>query len=378
MQPLTSAEKEAVTKLKSNLPDILKNAQVPENYALWTVPLDKDSTDDRLNVLLVKFLRARDMDLVKATKMLTDTLIWRKSFKADDLLDESFDDSLFSSVGYLYKTDKENRPVCYNFYGDIDQSKVFADPDKFIRWRVQLMEKCVQHIDFIHVDSMIVVHDYKGASMFGRTANAKAATKEIIKIMQDNYPEVLAVKFFVNVPWWGSTIFKLIRPLLSEATVKKFVVCSNDELYSSLTKFIPEENLPEVYRSLAPKKASTERGVNEQEKPKKKEAEVVEVLAESPEVPEPAIATVEIDEPISPNTPTAPTTTDTTNTDTTPTAPTTTVDTTHTTTAPTTATDTTHTTTAPTTATDTTHTTTAPTTATDTTTTTVDTTTITN
>lgn len=53
------------------------------------------------------------------------------------------------------------------------------------------MEKCVQHIDFVHVDSMIVVHDYKGASMFGRTANAKAATKEIIKIMQDNYPEVL-------------------------------------------------------------------------------------------------------------------------------------------------------------------------------------------
>ncbi|CEJ03061.1 hypothetical protein RMCBS344292_17052 [Rhizopus microsporus] len=372
MQPLTSAEKEAVTKLKSNLPDILKNAQVPENYALWTVPLDKDSTDDRLNVLLVKFLRARDMDLVKATKMLTDTLIWRKSFKADDLLDESFDDSLFSTVGYLYKTDKENRPVCYNFYGDIDQSKVFADPDKFIRWRVQLMEKCVQHIDFVHVDSMIVVHDYKGASMFGRTANAKAATKEIIKIMQDNYPEVLAVKFFVNVPWWGSTIFKLIRPLLSEATVKKFVVCSNDELYSSLTKFIPEENLPEVYRSLAPKKVSTERSVNEQEKPKKKEAEVVEVLADSPDAPEPAIATVEIDEPISPITPTAPTTapttttttTDATSTDTTPTAPTTT---------DTTTTDTTHTTTAPTTTTaDTTITTT------DTTTTTTDITTTTN
>lgn len=62
---------------------------------------------------------------------------------------------------------------------------------RFIRWRVQLMEKGVKLVDFVNVDSMIQVHDYKGASMFGRTANAKAATKDIIKIMQDNYPEFL-------------------------------------------------------------------------------------------------------------------------------------------------------------------------------------------
>lgn len=53
------------------------------------------------------------------------------------------------------------------------------------------MEKGVKLVDFVNVDSMIQVHDYKGASMFGRTANAKAATKDIIKIMQDNYPEFL-------------------------------------------------------------------------------------------------------------------------------------------------------------------------------------------
>lgn len=53
------------------------------------------------------------------------------------------------------------------------------------------MERGVQLIDFINTDSMLVIHDYKGASLFGRTANAKAATKEIIKILQDNYPEFL-------------------------------------------------------------------------------------------------------------------------------------------------------------------------------------------
>lgn len=134
------------------------------------------------------------------------------------------------------------------------------------------MERGVQLIDFVNVDSMIQVHDYKGASMFGRSANAKSATNTIIKLMQDNYPEFL-VSLYIYLTmrliprismhciitsgqkvlckhsvvgkvitvvcqeiymhtllfshaYHCSTIFKLIRPLLPEATIKKFVVCS--------------------------------------------------------------------------------------------------------------------------------------------------------
>ncbi|KAG2202656.1 hypothetical protein INT47_002088 [Mucor saturninus] len=224
--PLTKAEKEAVQALKADLDRVKTAANIPSDYKLWDISLDKDSTDPKLDVLLVKFLRARDLDLTKASQMLIDTLIWRKDFKTDEILDQVYDESVLGSVSYVYKTDKEGRPVCYNFYGDIDQEEVFGDVEKFIRWRVQVMERGVQLIDFVETDSMVVIHDYHNASLFGRSSNAKAATKEIIKIMQDNYPEFLAVKYFVNVPYWGSMIFKLIRPLLSEATTKKFIVCS--------------------------------------------------------------------------------------------------------------------------------------------------------
>lgn len=59
------------------------------------------------------------------------------------------------------------------------------------------MEKGIQQIDLVNVDSMIVIHDYKGASVLGRTQNAKTATKEIIKIMQDNYPEFLVGSIYL-------------------------------------------------------------------------------------------------------------------------------------------------------------------------------------
>jgi hypothetical protein len=59
------------------------------------------------------------------------------------------------------------------------------------------MERGVELIDFVETDSMVVIHDYKNASLFGRSQNAKAATKEIIKIMQDNYPEFLVSGYII-------------------------------------------------------------------------------------------------------------------------------------------------------------------------------------
>ncbi|ORY98832.1 CRAL-TRIO domain-containing protein [Syncephalastrum racemosum] len=274
VKDFTKQETEGVEKLKAKLPEILKAAFDNETpYTLWNVKLDKDSTDERLSVLLVKFLRAREHNVEIAAEMLTNTLRWRKEFKADEILEESFDQEVFGSVGYTYETDKDGRPVCYNFYGDLDQEKVFGDVQRFVRWRVQLMEKSVQLVDLEKVDSMIQVHDYNGVSMFGRSANSKAATKEIIKIMQDNYPEYLALKYFVNIPWWGSKIYNLIKSILPETTTRKFRVCSSDELLDTLTQQIPKENLPAVYVSGNGKKKE----VSSSKQPEQPE----QVLAES-------------------------------------------------------------------------------------------------
>ncbi|KAI7897891.1 CRAL-TRIO domain-containing protein [Cokeromyces recurvatus] len=246
----TVTEAVAVQQLKDALPDILTEAFGSNDvYTLWGVPLDKSSDDERIKVILIKFLRARNMDLPAAKEMLIKMLKWRKEFSADSLLEEEFDLTIFNdSIGLLYKSDKEGHPVTYNFYGGIDQEKVFGNINKFIRWRVQLMEKGVRQIDFVNTDAMLQVHDYNGASIFGRTANTKEATNILIELMQDNYPEFLSSKLFVNVPRLGSLIFKLLRPLLSEATLKKFVVCSNAELNTTLLAFIDKENLPSIYQ----------------------------------------------------------------------------------------------------------------------------------
>lgn len=56
----TVTESVAVQQMKDALPDILTEAfGTSDVYRLWGVPLDEDSNDERIKVVLMKFLKAR-------------------------------------------------------------------------------------------------------------------------------------------------------------------------------------------------------------------------------------------------------------------------------------------------------------------------------
>jgi hypothetical protein len=127
--------------------------------------------------------------------MLTNTLKWRLSFGADGILAEQLPSPPskvdFSRIGFLHKTDSEGCPVTYNLYGGLDNAEVFGNLDRFVRWRVQLMERGIALLDFVNHDQMVQVHDYDGVSFWSYDKSAKAASKAVTQIMQDNYPEFL-------------------------------------------------------------------------------------------------------------------------------------------------------------------------------------------
>jgi phosphatidylinositol transfer protein SFH5 len=74
--------------------------------------------------------------------MLVNTLRWRESFGIEKLMTEEFDPKVFGSLAHIYGKDRHGNPVTYNIYGgDQDLKAVFGDVDRFLRWRVQFMEK---------------------------------------------------------------------------------------------------------------------------------------------------------------------------------------------------------------------------------------------
>lgn len=107
------------------------------------------------------------------------------------------------------------------------------------------MERAItQGCDFLSTDSIVQVHDYADTSMFSMSAITRRASKSTIQLFSDYYPELLAAKFFVNVPRVLAWVFGAISNFLSKETVEKFVVLGDAR---ELSRWIDPEELPERY-----------------------------------------------------------------------------------------------------------------------------------
>ena len=107
------------------------------------------------------------------------------------------------------------------------------------------MERAIiQGCDFLTTDSITQVHDYANTSMFSMSAITRRASKSVIQLFADYYPELLATKFFVNVPRVLAWVFGAISNFLSKETVEKFVVLGDAR---ELSRWIEMRELPERY-----------------------------------------------------------------------------------------------------------------------------------
>ena len=82
-----------------------------EDLTLWGVPLLHSKGDERTDVILLKFLHARDVKIDDVMTMLEDMLAWRKQFHADKLIEEEICTE-FDHVAYMHGVDNEGHPIC--------------------------------------------------------------------------------------------------------------------------------------------------------------------------------------------------------------------------------------------------------------------------
>lgn len=214
-----------------------------DDLALWGIPLLYSKGDERTDVLLLKFLRARDFKVEKAMGMLQDTMAWRKDFNTDSLVDEGTPADFHSS--FILDVDREGHPVCYN--RDLSSKKSLEDEIQ-LRKRIQVLEKGIQKLDFrpngIH--SMVQVTDFAGhSSAFLR----HGVRLEIPSLLQDNYPELVAKQIFINVPWYLGALLSF--NIISPRSKSKIVLARPGKVAETLFKYISPEHVPVQYGGLS-------------------------------------------------------------------------------------------------------------------------------
>lgn len=228
---------------------------VPEEVSIWGIPL---LADERSDVILLKFLRARDFKVKEALAMLKSVVAWRKEFGIEDLLAEEFGNE-HEKVVFMHGFDKEGHPVCYNSYGEFQNKELyintFSDEEKrtkFLRWRIQFLERSIRNLDFSPdgICSFVQVNDLKNfPGIFKR--ELRQATDQAFQILQDNYPEFAAKQVMINVPWWYLAFYKMISPFFTVRTKSKFVFAGPSKTAESLFKYIAPEQVPVQYGGLS-------------------------------------------------------------------------------------------------------------------------------
>ncbi|KAK3406802.1 hypothetical protein EUGRSUZ_K02943 [Eucalyptus grandis] len=257
---LKSSEQKALQDLKlklssSHSSDSGEGEGEGVGASMWGIPLL--SGDERADVVLLKFLRARDFRVADAHAMLEKCLAWRSEFKADGIGEEDLGfKELEGVVAYMRGFDREGHPVCYNAYGvfkDKDMyERIFGDDEKlkrFLRWRIQVLERGMRALHFKPggVNSLIQITDLKDMPK----RELRVASTQILSLFQDNYPEMVARKIFINVPWYFSMLYSVFSPFLTQRTKSKFVISKEGNVAETLYKFIRPEDIPVQYGGLS-------------------------------------------------------------------------------------------------------------------------------
>ncbi|KAI9769944.1 MAG: Non-classical phosphatidylinositol transfer protein (PITP) [Geoglossum simile] len=252
-----------ITEFETALPVVLQSAGANE---IWGFQMRHIETDPKRSFqcrnILQKFLRANANNVDRASHQLIQTLKWRSEFEATHTVVETFDRNKFEGVGYVTTIDDphkdENKVVItWNIYGSVrDNAATFGGVEDFLRWRVALMEMAMRQLNFIAGRVAIPdygcgddpyqiyqVHDYLSVRFFTMDASIRASSKRVIEVFRDHYPEMLARKFFVNVPTVMQWVYSSMKLVLPTATTSKFTFMSNG---NQLAKEIGE-GIPEVY-----------------------------------------------------------------------------------------------------------------------------------
>jgi len=105
--------------------------------------------------------------------------------------------------------------------------------------------QCVERDDFA---KSITVLDLEGMRMMDFVGECVEYVKKASAFTGQHYPERAGYVLVVNVPGWFQMIWKVVRPMVDEATLEKIsILRGREEVLKALKEKIPVENIPPEY-----------------------------------------------------------------------------------------------------------------------------------
>ncbi|ESO08070.1 hypothetical protein HELRODRAFT_190871 [Helobdella robusta] len=213
---MDESKEDSVAKLRKVLNNLLKD--------------DDDVDDHDLN----KWLIARNYDVSKAEAMFRESMKFRKAKYVDTLFDTYQIAEVLQKYfpGGFVGFDKTGSPVVVELFGqydmegimrscrrsDLEKVKLFQCEFTVRLWRDQTKKLGKR------VDNLTVIFDMEGVGTKFLWKPGLDMYISLIKLLEDNYPEMLKRLCVVNAPAIFPYLWNLVTPLVSPEMRQKIVV----------------------------------------------------------------------------------------------------------------------------------------------------------
>ncbi|XP_004503845.1 uncharacterized protein [Cicer arietinum] len=189
-----------------------------------------------------RFLRARDLDVEKASTMFLKYLKWRRSFVPNGSITlPEISNDLADNKVYVQGHNKIGQPIILIFGAKHFQRK--NGLDEFKRFVVYALDKiCVSMPR--GQEKFVSLVELKG---WGYSNSDVRGYINALSILQDYYPERLGKLLILHAPYIFMRVWKIVNPFIDNKTREKIVFVESNKLKSTLLEEIDETQLPEIF-----------------------------------------------------------------------------------------------------------------------------------
>lgn len=189
---------------------------------------------------LRRYLDARNWNVDKSKKMLEETLKWRATYRPEET--RWHEVAVEGETGKLFKAnfhDRSGRTVLIMRPGRQNTTSI----DDQIRHLVYLMENAILNLPEGQ-EQMAWLIDFTGWTL--STSVPIKAARETVNILQNHYPERLAVAFLYSPPRIFETFWKIVKYFLDPKTIQKvkFVYPMKQDSVELMSSYFDIDNLP--------------------------------------------------------------------------------------------------------------------------------------
>ena len=196
---------------------------------------------------LLRFLRARKLDLGKSLEMFKKFVEWREKEDIDNISSFSFPEESELLEIYprgLHKTDKLGRPIHYELLANFNYSEIMkhSSKERLMKYNVKKLSYLYSTIFPIctkayggNVHQFINIIDLKGFSMMRMSKKIYDYIKADSAVLQANFPETMGQILVVNCGYVLKGCWAIIKGFLDENTRNKVLFCTS---YKDLNKFV--------------------------------------------------------------------------------------------------------------------------------------------